>query len=144
MKRCSCPILIVLVDLYLKYQCRYWNPCSPFWGQTGIWIYQGGHWLPLGYCHAVVFAARSLHVLLSFLHFILEKKPSPFLPFFFCLLFHIKWELCLFRLPLQLNTHIIQARDKMEEHFFFQVHLASNLSNKLFYHIILTLDRRAY
>lgn len=83
-------------------------------------------------------------VVLPSLHTLKETITLSSFFFFFCLLFHIKWELCLFRLPLQLNTHIIQARDKMEEHFFFQVHLASNLPNKLFYHIILTLDRRAY
>lgn len=138
MKRCSWPVFTVLAGLYLSVGVVALLGVS-------LSVYQGGHWLPLGYCHAVVFAAHSLHMCYcpSSLHTLKETITFPIF-FFFGLLFHIKWELCLFRLPLQLNTHVIQARDKMEELFFFQVHLASNLSNKLFYHIVLTLDRRAY
>lgn len=96
------------------------EPLQPFWGSNRYMDLSRRALAAPGVLPRCCLAARSLHVLLSFLHFILSKKPSPFLPIFFCLLFHIKWELCLFRLPLQLNTHVIQARDKMEEHFFFK------------------------
>lgn len=89
------------------------------------------HWLPLGYCHAVVFCCLFIpHVLFLALHTLQETITLS--SYFICRLFHNKWELCLFRSPLQLNTHVIQARDKMEKLSFFQIHLASNLSNKHF------------
>lgn len=83
---------------------------------------------PFTPCAAVL---PSLHTL---------KETITLSSFFFCLLFHIKWELCLFRLPLQLNTHVIQARDKMEEHFFFKftwpVTYLTNCFTTLSWHLI--------
>lgn len=121
-------------------QCRC---CGPSWGQF-IGLSRRALATPGVLPRCCLCCPFTPHVLLSFFTPYSQRNNHLSYFFFFGLLFHIKWELCLFRLPLQLNTHVIQARDKMEELFFFQVHLASNLSNKLFYHIVLTLDRRAY
>lgn len=79
-------------------------------------------WLPLVCCQKALFWCPFQMCFLAF-HDIKETTtPSPRQHFMSYHLFHIRWELCLLRVPFQLITYmcpkIIQARDTSGKFFF--------------------------
>lgn len=122
----------------------YWNPSNPFSFVIDKCIYN------LSRCWLSWCIARQLslvpipNVLLSFFAFHNIKETTTLLRnSILCLLFHIKWELCLLRSAPPINymrPRIIQAGDTRWENISNKQTKsplkASNLSAKVFYHTL--------